>query len=212
MTPYYADQWVSIYHSRWQDMLALSIEAAYVTDQPFGTGWVRGGGGVGEFRAKQELADWDRWDLSWMTAARAWATPRAIVAFAPNSRLADLRAAMPRPQATVWWRKTNPRPNGPDREPIVIWPATLPEGVTFSSYNGDTPFHPCQKPVDLMAWLLGFVDPTLIVVDPFAGSGSTLVAAKALGRRAIGIEISEEYCSRAAERCRQEVLDLGGVA
>ena len=74
--------------------------------------------------------------------------------------------------------------------------------------------HPTQKPAALMAWCLSlrWLRTTSEVLDPYMGSGPTLVAAKSLSRRAIGIEIEERYCEIAAERLSQEVLDLGGVA
>ena len=67
--------------------------------------------------------------------------------------------------------------------------------------------HPCSKPIGLMSWLVkrGTLDGQ-IVLDPFAGSGTTLVAAKQLGRKYIGIEISPEYCKIAEDRLRQEEL------
>lgn len=67
--------------------------------------------------------------------------------------------------------------------------------------------HPTQKPVALMSWCLGFL-PDGVVLDPYIGSGPTLRAAKDLGRKAIGIEIEEQYCEIAANRMRQEVLAL----
>jgi DNA modification methylase len=66
--------------------------------------------------------------------------------------------------------------------------------------------HPTQKPLPLMRWCLGLVSDAETVLDPFAGSGTTLVAAKLEGRQAIGIEISEKYCEIAVERLRQRVL------
>jgi site-specific DNA-methyltransferase (adenine-specific) len=67
--------------------------------------------------------------------------------------------------------------------------------------------HPTEKPVDLIRQLLD-ASGAASVVDPFMGSGTTLVAAKALGRRAIGIDVEERYCEIAARRCSQEVLGL----
>lgn len=71
--------------------------------------------------------------------------------------------------------------------------------------------HPTQKPVALMRWCLNWVLPET-VLDPFMGSGTTLVAAKLLGRRAIGIEIEERYCEIAARRLAQGVLPLHAPA
>lgn len=85
-------------------------------------------------------------------------------------------------------------------------------GMVKASENGHRRVHPTQKPVELMQWCLGFFPDSRLVLDPFMGSGTTLVAAKNLGRRAIGIEIEEKYCEIAAKRLSQTVLDFGGAA
>lgn len=74
----------------------------------------------------------------------------------------------------------------------------------------ETLVHPTQKPVALMKWCLSlkWALPFDTILDPYAGSFATLVAAKDLGRKAIGIEIEEQYCQIAAERLSQEVLAL----
>ena len=72
--------------------------------------------------------------------------------------------------------------------------------------------HPAQKPVELMLWCLSLSKTRGVVLDPFAGSGTTLVAAKRFGRKAIGIELEEKYCEIAAKRLAQGALDLFGEA
>ncbi len=66
--------------------------------------------------------------------------------------------------------------------------------------------HPNQKPLVLMRWCIELSKTTGTILDPYCGSGTTLRAAKDLGRKAIGIEIEEKYCEIAANRLRQEVL------
>jgi tRNA G10 N-methylase Trm11 len=68
--------------------------------------------------------------------------------------------------------------------------------------------HPTMKPLGLMRWCINLSKSTGLILDPFMGSGTTLRAAKDLGRKAIGIEIEERYCEIAANRLRQEVLQF----
>lgn len=77
--------------------------------------------------------------------------------------------------------------------------------------DGDN--HPCPFPDELpKRCIFATTEPGDLVLDPFMGSGTTLRAAKDLGRKAIGIEIEERYCEIAAKRLAQEVLDFGESA
>ena len=79
--------------------------------------------------------------------------------------------------------------------------------MTDSSSNGKQAPHPSPRKLDHVKWVVSrWSDPEDMIVDPFMGSGTTLVAAKHLGRKAIGIEIEERYCEIAAKRLAQEVL------
>jgi DNA modification methylase len=85
-------------------------------------------------------------------------------------------------------------------------------GAFKASERGER-YHPTQKPVALMAWCLSLLPQTdAAILDPYMGSGPTLIAAKETGRRAIGIEIEERYCEIAAKRLSQEVLPLEALA
>jgi hypothetical protein len=78
------------------------------------------------------------------------------------------------------------------------------------SSDGKQSDHPCPRKISHVRWLLDkWTDPSDIILDPFCGSGTTLVAAKNAGRRAIGIEIEREYCNMAVRRLSQEVFDFG---
>lgn len=67
--------------------------------------------------------------------------------------------------------------------------------------------HPTSRPFDTIKYLLSMFEAETIL-DPFMGSGTTLVAAKELGRKAIGIEIEEKYCEIVVRRLQQEVLNF----
>lgn len=83
--------------------------------------------------------------------------------------------------------------------------------LSFSAVrDGD---HPTEKPEPLLRTLLSVVAaPGGTVLDPFAGSGSGLLAARSLGCKAIGVEADERYCEIIAKRLAQDVLDFGGAA
>lgn len=90
-----------------------------------------------------------------------------------------------------------------------VWREPAP-GLAFNSHQR---LHPNQKPIGIMLRLIEAMSaPGQTVLDPFMGSGTTLLAARARQRKAVGIEVDEAFCEVAAKRLSQGVLDLGGVA
>lgn len=82
-------------------------------------------------------------------------------------------------------------------------------GWTKASERGVPRVHPTQKPIAVMEWSLGFL-PKGVILDPYMGSGTTLVACQRMGRKGVGIEIDPDYfaiaCKRVDEATRQPDL------
>jgi DNA modification methylase len=82
------------------------------------------------------------------------------------------------------------------------WQGMLQENMA----EKDVRYHPTQKATAVMEWALGFVPECKTLLDPWMGSGTTLIAARAKGMQADGIEINEKYCEAAKQRLSQRVL------
>jgi len=121
------------------------------------------------------------------------------------------------PDTSGWLVWDKERPDNLDQSTCELAWTNFVKGVRRFRFmwngmirKGNEPlWHPTQKPVELMQWVLTLPwTPQGCVIDPYMGSGSTLIAAKNLNRKSIGIEIEEKYCAIAVKRLRQEVFDF----
>ena len=95
------------------------------------------------------------------------------------------------------------------KDPHNVGRGMKPISLTGHYDSVDGIDHPCPKPMRFGLWLIERASiATDTVLDPFCGSGTFLVAAKQLGRRAVGIEIEERYCETAAKRLQQRALPM----
>jgi DNA modification methylase len=213
MTPYYQDDLVTIYHGDCLE-LGLSIEtpAALVSDPPYGMAWdgrvTRGRNGTGSkgptrHFGQKIIGDTEPFDPS------PWLAFPEVILWGSN----HYAQRLPVGTTLVWIKRYDTGFGSFLSDAEVAWMKGGHGVYCFRDLSmqgeSDNREHPAQKPLPLMRWCIGKTTSQL-VIDPFMGSGTTLVAAKEAGRRAIGIEIEERYCEIAATRCSQEVLGLAG--
>ena len=214
--PYYQAGGITIYHGDCRDVLpGLAEYSAVVSEVPYGralrSGW---NGAHGDCRIENdkttELRDWMLLQIK--TPAIVFGSPFVPrpIGVTPDRVLIWDKGEHVGMGDLSWPWKPNYEEiyiigngfNGPRSGSVLHHLAIA--GTVAVTQGRD---HPTQKPVSLMRALI-LKCPTGTILDPFMGSGSTLRAAKDLGRRAIGIEIEERYCDVAARRLQQEVMDL----
>lgn len=213
-TPYYADETVTLYHGDCREVTSWQAADVLVTDPPYGIAL--------DTTSAKHVAPTDG-----HRAIAGDAEP-----FDPEHLLGFRRA--------VIFGGNNFASRLPDSGSWIVWDKTIRNGLevriadaelawttgvlgrtrtfhhlwsgAFRASERGTKYHPSQKPVALMAWVLELVSrPGDLVADPYAGSGSTLVAAQMIGRAAIGVEVDEAYCEVIAERLSVGQARLEGL-
>jgi DNA modification methylase len=208
--PYYQDEAVTIYHGDSRAILPTiaMVCSVVVTDPPYGCSATTSHGG--KFDGFEIAGDRD-------TTARDWLI--TATSMMPMVMLGSPRIERPKCRQVLIWSKGEHTGMGdldfpwkPDFEEIYIFGDGFsgPRTSSVLQFNADTSSrrsHPTEKPEGLMRALIAKC-PSGIVLDPFMGSGTTLEAAKRIGRASIGIELEERYCEIAAKRCAQGVLSF----
>ena len=222
MSPYYRDEFVTLYHGDCLEVTEWVNGDVLVTDPPYGIDWLTretyGGkmNGKGEVRQKNAVAN-DKNTHARDEVLRLWGTKPFIVfgswkiARPENveSLLIWYKAGMP-PGPTnaafmaqheeIYVGGSGFRRSSPPLRSVITTKEHRPTAVTQAG-------HPTPKPIGLMETL---VDRCIqgVIADPFAGSGATLIAARNLGKKAIGVELEERYCEQIATRLSQQAFDL----
>ena len=222
MKPYYEQDGITIYHAdSWPLLRDNSIEySVFITDPPYGvelgTSDSRGDGHGLAYQGYDGYADtinqWRETVIPVIGLMRSTVSRGAVFAGKHVTELPApsvvggvyVPAAVGRNPwgftnlMTVFFYGSNPKVAKGAHQTVL-------RSVETAEANG----HPCPKPIGWMRWLVNLAAlPNDVICDPFMGSGTTLVAAKQLGYRAIGIEISERYCEIAAKRLSQGALPM----
>jgi site-specific DNA-methyltransferase (adenine-specific) len=221
MTPYYQDAAVTLYHGDCRDVLPALEADALVTDPPYGVEF----SGIHTKHAKHQVDGYhdtaESFSLEVLPRVR-----EALLRVKRGAIFCGSRNLHSYPGPRDIGGIVCPNGGGIGAwgfnclHPVLFYglpPRTTKEPTVRVMYHpglhvtGEYNGHPCPKPIAFMLWLVALA--TLegeTVLDAFVGSGTTLEAAKTLGRKAIGVEIEERYCEIAAKRCAQEVLSFAG--
>jgi len=189
-----------------------------VTDPPYGIGWKRGvkagRGDVGH----AGIANDEDTSVRDAVLAQWGARPAAVFGsfYAPQpDNIRQVLVYRKPPDSGVVGSTTGFRRDaepvylvGPWPARVAAWSSVLLTGARGAGALATRNAHPHAKPVDVMEALIAAC-PEGVVADPFAGSGSTLISARNLGRHAVGVELDERYCEMASRRLAQNVLDFG---
>lgn len=215
IAPYYEHAGITIYHGDCREILPqLPRVDAVITDPPYGIGLRNGD--VDGHRSERwdsiigddsqevglEVLEWSKLQglmvIAFASPWKPWpGNWRNLIAWDKGGAVGgggDIRTCLKRSWELIQIHGNDTLQGGRDES---VW--------RFPLLPSDTAQHIAAKPVELLQALMAKFGGWLIL-DPFVGSGTTLVAAKNLGRKAIGIEIEERYCEIAAKRLAQEVF------
>ena len=199
-TPYYDEGGITIYHADCRDILPhLPKVDLVLTDPPYGLGSKLEGGNWG-----QRVGLASAWDVLFDDVDLILKSGTNTIIWGGNYY------QLPLTRCWLGWIKRDAVPTVASLE--LAWTSfDAPSkyiDCTIAQTNPERNGHPTIKPYKVMQWCIRQANQEGTILDPFMGSGTTLVAAKDLGRRAIGIEIEEKYCEIAVRRLAQEVLPL----
>ena len=217
MSLYYEDEFVQLHHGDCRAIRGWTLADVLVTDPPYGMGYEsnrnrlakRGVPKVG----RPVAGDKD-------TGAR----DDVLELWGDRPALVFGKWTIPRPDGTrarlVWDKRVQGTgdlsiPWGPTDEEIYVIGAgflgkresNVIQAQMLMSNDSSRPDHPTPKPVALMEALIEKCPPG-VIADPFAGSGSTLIAARNLGRKVIGVELEERYCELIVKRLAQQAFNF----
>jgi site-specific DNA-methyltransferase (adenine-specific) len=202
MKPYYQDSAVTIYHGDCREILpGLPKVDLVLTDPPYGIDIASQPFNYQRAKGMQK----EEWDSDiFSNIGMVVSAGDDCVIWGGNYY------NLPPSRGWLCWYKPDHLPSMADFE--LAWTSRDMNSrivfVTTSDTNKERLGHFTQKPLKVMTFSLGLFPDAQTILDPFMGSGTTLRAAKDLGRKAIGIEIEERYCEIAAKRMAQEVLSL----